>query len=46
VITAVLAHMAPSGLVAVLSSEDAGRVRSGLGAYAASKAAFETSLAA
>jgi NAD(P)-dependent dehydrogenase (short-subunit alcohol dehydrogenase family) len=45
-IQSVVPHVAPDGLVAVFSSEDVTRVRSGLGAYAASKAALEASLGA
>jgi NAD(P)-dependent dehydrogenase (short-subunit alcohol dehydrogenase family) len=45
VIAAAVPHLSPTGLVAVLSSEDVTRVRDGLGAYAASKAALESSLA-
>lgn len=41
---AVLPHMAPGGIVAVLSSETAGAPRLGLVPYAASKAALEASL--
>ena len=41
---AALAHMAPGGIVAVLSSETAGAPRMGLVPYAASKAALEASL--
>jgi NAD(P)-dependent dehydrogenase (short-subunit alcohol dehydrogenase family) len=43
-IRAVLPHMAPGGIVAVLSSEAATRPWTGLVAYAASKAALDTSL--
>lgn len=41
---AALPHMAEGGVVAVLSSETSGTPRHGLGPYAASKAALETSL--
>ncbi len=41
---AALDHMAPGGIVAVLSSETAGAPRMGLVPYAASKAALEASL--
>lgn len=43
---AVTPVLADAGLVAVLSSEDSAQVRDGLGAYAASKAALDTVLAA
>jgi NAD(P)-dependent dehydrogenase (short-subunit alcohol dehydrogenase family) len=41
-----LPHLAPGAIVAALSSETAAQPRSGLAAYAASKAALEASIAA
>ena len=40
----VLPHLSAGGIVAVLSSETVGKPRTGLGAYAASKAALDESL--
>jgi NAD(P)-dependent dehydrogenase (short-subunit alcohol dehydrogenase family) len=42
--TAALPHLAPEGIISVLSSESAGRPRRGLVPYAASKAGLEASL--
>jgi NAD(P)-dependent dehydrogenase (short-subunit alcohol dehydrogenase family) len=46
VVQAALGHMAPGGVIAILSSETVGRPRFGLGAYSASKAALEESVRA
>lgn len=45
-IRALLPHLSPDAIVAMLSSEAVTRPRAGLGAYTASKAALESSLAA